>query len=154
MALAMNIVRRCVFRNVLLNANGRGVVICRNIRPMSSIEDPKSKKPIADAHQDPKKIFGSHYVPTNYEKKLLVWTKRYKSMEEVPQFVPQDVMERARNLFRVYGMIGMMILTFLGCVVMIESGKRAHERGESVTQMNIEWHKRQREADNDKNNKK
>ena len=35
----------------------------------------------------------------------------------------------------------LMAFTAIGCVMMIISGKKAAERGESVTQQNLNWHK-------------
>lgn len=35
----------------------------------------------------------------------------------------------------------MIALTFIGCGIMIVSGRKAAERGESVQKMNQEWHK-------------
>lgn len=35
----------------------------------------------------------------------------------------------------------MMALTLFGCILMIISGRKAAERGESVLKMNQEWHK-------------
>ena len=39
----------------------------------------------------------------------------------------------------------MMALTFIGCAIMIMSGRKAAERGESVLKMNQEWHKEYKE---------
>lgn len=36
----------------------------------------------------------------------------------------------------------MIVATILGCIAMIYSGKQAAERGESVAQMNLDWHKK------------
>lgn len=37
-----------------------------------------------------------------------------------------------------------ILLTAVGCIVMIISGKRARDRGESIQQMNLEWHAKHR----------
>lgn len=50
-------------------------------------------------------------------------------------------MERANNRVRIRGANIMMILTAIGCVVMIYSGKKAAEGGESVQKKNLDWHK-------------
>lgn len=50
-------------------------------------------------------------------------------------------MERVRNQMRIRIASVMMVFTALGCVVMIISGKRAAERGITVTKQNLEWHK-------------
>ncbi|XP_030387185.1 UPF0389 protein CG9231 [Scaptodrosophila lebanonensis] len=82
----------------------------------------------------------THQV-NNLERRFLVWTGKYKSQAEVPDFVSQDVMERCRNKVRIRIANIMIGLTALGCVIMVYSGKEAAKRGESVTKQNLEWHK-------------
>lgn len=53
----------------------------------------------------------------------------------------QDVMEKARNKVRIRLANIMMLLTAIGCIVMVWSGKEAKERGESVQKSNLDWHK-------------
>uniref|UniRef100_A0A182SIR1 Uncharacterized protein n=1 Tax=Anopheles maculatus TaxID=74869 RepID=A0A182SIR1_9DIPT len=81
------------------------------------------------------------HTPNALEKRMLVFTKRYKSIEEVPKFVSQEKMERVRNQVRIKIANYMMIATAIGCIVMVISGKKAQERGESVAKMNLDWHK-------------
>ncbi|XP_055609394.1 UPF0389 protein CG9231 [Uranotaenia lowii] len=81
------------------------------------------------------------HMPNNLEKRMLVFTKKYKSIDEVPRFINQEVMERCRNQVRIKIANYMMVATALGCILMIISGKRALERGESVQKMNLDWHK-------------
>lgn len=50
-------------------------------------------------------------------------------------------MERARNRFRIKIANYMMGLTVVGCIIMIYSGKKAAERGETVSKANLDWHK-------------
>lgn len=50
-------------------------------------------------------------------------------------------MERANNRVRIRGANIMMLLTAIGCVVMIVSGKKAAESGDSVQKQNLDWHK-------------
>lgn len=52
-----------------------------------------------------------------------------------------ETLDRARDRFRVKVCIYMMIATLIGCIIMIVSGKRAAERGESVSKSNMEWHR-------------
>lgn len=50
-------------------------------------------------------------------------------------------MERTRNKIRIRFANIMMAITVLACCLMIWSGKKAAERGESVHKMNLDWHK-------------
>lgn len=51
------------------------------------------------------------------------------------------MVDKARNWVRVKVSNIMMFMTFLGSLLMIYLGKRAAERGETVSQLNIDWHK-------------
>lgn len=53
----------------------------------------------------------------------------------------QEVMERARNKMRIRLANILMALTMVGCIIMIVTGKQAAERGETVQQRNLDWHK-------------
>ncbi|XP_037811145.1 UPF0389 protein GA21628 isoform X2 [Lucilia sericata] len=93
------------------------------------------------------------YTPNNLEKRFLVWTGKFKSVHEVPNFVSAEVMERSRNKMRIRIANIMMGLTILGCALMIYSGKAAAKRGDSVTKQNLEWHKRYNELNATKETK-
>ncbi|KAH8360594.1 hypothetical protein KR200_009741 [Drosophila serrata] len=86
-----------------------------------------------------------NHEPNNLERRMLVWTGKYKSQSEVPNFVSQDEMERCRNKMRIRLANIMIALTAVGCAIMVYSGKQAAKRGESVSQMNLEWHKQFKE---------
>lgn len=58
-----------------------------------------------------------------------------------------DVMERSRNIMRIRIANIMMALTLFGCLMMVWSGKRARDRGESVEKQNILWHQRLQEEE-------
>lgn len=51
-------------------------------------------------------------------------------------------MERTRNRIRIRGANIMILLTILGCIYAVYSGKKAAEAGESVEKYNQDWHKR------------
>lgn len=106
-----------------------------------SKEAPKSAAG-ADSSVNATASIGSRtHAPNNFEKRLLVFTKKYKSTDEVPPLINQDVMERCRNQVRIKIANYMMLGTAIGCIIMIMSGKRAQERGETVQKMNLDWHK-------------
>ncbi|VEN43147.1 unnamed protein product [Callosobruchus maculatus] len=86
-----------------------------------------------------------NHKPNNLEKKFLVWTGKYKTVEEVPQFVSQVAMERCRNRMRIKIANYMMVATALGCFAMVYVGKRDAKRGDTVTKQNLEWHKKIKE---------
>uniref|UniRef100_A0A182FH59 Growth and transformation-dependent protein n=1 Tax=Anopheles albimanus TaxID=7167 RepID=A0A182FH59_ANOAL len=109
----------------------------------SQIEPKPTPKPTAPASTtgNGSTISAHTHAPNALEKRMLVFAKRYKSIEEVPNFVSQEKMERVRNQVRIKVANYMMIATAIGCIIMVISGKKAQERGESVSQMNLDWHK-------------
>lgn len=80
-----------------------------------------------------------------FEKFLMVWGGKYKSMSDVPEFISQDSLERARNKARIKINLLMGLATLIGCFFMIRSGKKAQREGQSVVKMNEEWHRKARE---------
>ncbi|XP_063619505.1 UPF0389 protein CG9231 [Cydia splendana] len=84
------------------------------------------------------------YRPTDFQKFVLVWTKKYKSKEEIPAFVSAEIIERSRSEARIKIANVLMLLTALASFGAILAGKAAAKRGESVHQMNMDFHKQYR----------
>lgn len=55
-------------------------------------------------------------------------------------------MERTRNKIRIKGANIMIVLTILGCIYAVYSGKKAAAAGESVEKYNLDWHKKYNES--------
>ncbi|XP_025238163.1 protein FAM162B [Theropithecus gelada] len=70
-------------------------------------------------------------------KKILLWTGRFKSMEEIPPRIPPEMIVTARNKARVKACYIMIGLTIIACFAVIVSAKRAVERHESLTSWNL-----------------
>lgn len=47
----------------------------------------------------------------------------------------------ARNKLRIKVANFMMAATVFACMIMVYTGKRAADKGESVAKMNLDWHK-------------
>lgn len=84
-----------------------------------------------------------------------MWTKKYKSLNDVPVYVSPSVMEKARNKMRIKVANWMILSTVFTCFVVIKFGKDSRERGDSLQKRNLEWHeqyneevRRIRDADN------
>ncbi|CAH2105791.1 unnamed protein product [Euphydryas editha] len=85
------------------------------------------------------------YKPNEFQKFILVWTKKYKSKAEIPPQVSWDVIERSRSEARIKLSNYLILLTILASIFAVVSGKAAAKRGESVHQMNLDWHKQYEE---------
>lgn len=108
----------------------------------SSSVQPKEPPKTPSASPAENVVFNARtHRPNDFEKRLLVFTKKYKSKDEVPQYINEDVMERCRNQVRIKIANYMMVATAIGCIIMIFAGKKAQERGESVQKMNLDWHR-------------
>ncbi|XP_076467369.1 UPF0389 protein CG9231-like [Babylonia areolata] len=77
---------------------------------------------------------------SNFDKKILVWTKMFPTIADVPDEVTEVKMKKAKDVFRIRANI-MMALTTVGlCVLYIWSGRRAVERGENIHTVNRDRH--------------
>lgn len=84
---------------------------------------------------------------------MLLWSGRFKTVDQIPEFVSFEMIDAARNKVRVKACVLMMGATLAGCLLMVISGKQAAGRHESLTGQNMEkkakWredYQRQREA--------
>ncbi|XP_006512985.1 protein FAM162B isoform X1 [Mus musculus] len=94
----------------------------------SGFEPPGQKK----VHRIP-----AQYKPSKFDKKILLWTGRFKSIEDIPPLVPPEMIAVSRNKARVKACYIMIGLTIVACFAVIVSAKRAVERHESLTSWNL-----------------
>ncbi|XP_032889327.1 protein FAM162B-like [Amblyraja radiata] len=76
--------------------------------------------------------------PSNFDKKFLLWTGRFKRIEDIPAFVSLETINAARNKMRVKGCFLMVVVSIIGCFATVISGKKAARRHESLTAMNLD----------------
>ncbi|XP_008295696.1 protein FAM162B [Stegastes partitus] len=91
--------------------------------------------------------------PSNMDKKILVWTGRFKTVDQIPETVSFEMIDAARNKIRVKVAYMMMAATIGACLLMVILGKRAAGRNESLTAQNMakkaKWREElQRESQN------
>ncbi|XP_023942438.1 UPF0389 protein GA21628 [Bicyclus anynana] len=86
-----------------------------------------------------------NYKPSEFQKFILVWTKKYKSKAEIPQYVSLSLIDRSRSEARIKISNILIFLTCLASLGAVLSGRAAAKRGESVHQMNLDWHKQYEE---------
>ncbi|XP_049420921.1 protein FAM162B [Epinephelus fuscoguttatus] len=89
------------------------------------------------------------YKPSNMDKKILLWSGRFKTADQIPEFVSFEMIDAARNKARVKVCYIMMAATIVACLVMVFLGKRAVGRHESLIGQNMEkkarWREEQRQ---------
>ncbi|XP_016019153.2 protein FAM162B isoform X2 [Rousettus aegyptiacus] len=79
----------------------------------------------------------AEHKPSQFDKKILLWTGRFKAMEDIPPRIPPEMIDAARNKARVKACYIMIGLTIIACFAVIASAKRAVERHESLTSWNL-----------------
>ncbi|XP_037133396.1 protein FAM162B isoform X1 [Syngnathus acus] len=78
------------------------------------------------------------YKPSELDKKMLLWSGRYKTVDQIPKLVSYEMLDAARNKVRVKACYVMMAATIGACLLMVLLGKQAAGRNESLTGQNME----------------
>lgn len=105
--------------------------------------EPKAEQPPAHASRAGFRVPG--YKPSDFDKKILIWSGRFKTVDQIPELVSFEMIDAARNKVRVKACYVMMGLTIAACLLMIFLGKQAADRNESLTNQNMEKKARWRE---------
>ncbi|KAL6062850.1 hypothetical protein STEG23_027486 [Scotinomys teguina] len=85
------------------------------------------------------------HKPTDFKKKILLWSGRFKKEEEIPETVSFEMLDAAKNKIRVKVSYLMIALAVAGCIYMVIEGKKAAKRHEYLTSLNLERKARLRE---------
>lgn len=78
-----------------------------------------------------------------YDKWILAIYKKYPK-GQVPDLVPVAVIEKTRNKARIHLNLILGAFTLIGAFAAATLGRRRREQGESLTQMNLDWHEKQK----------
>ncbi|XP_058478882.1 protein FAM162B [Solea solea] len=97
---------------------------------------PQQPAPPAQAARDGFRMPGSR--PSDLDKKMLIWSGRFKTRDQIPEFVSHEMIDAARTKVRVKACYLMMAGTIVACVVMAIQGKRAAGRNETLMVINME----------------
>ncbi|NXH90556.1 F162A protein, partial [Edolisoma coerulescens] len=84
-----------------------------------------------------KEAFRNERRPTDFDKKVLVWSGRFKKEEDIPSHI-SEVLDTARNIVRIKVCYITIALTVLGCVTMITTGKEAAKKDQMLQRVNTE----------------
>ncbi|XP_037549975.1 protein FAM162B [Nematolebias whitei] len=144
----MNFVRCRLSVRTLLGQRIRGM--CSN-----KLQETKAESsPAASVKESSPAFKVPGYVPSEMDKKLLIWTGRFKSKDQIPETVSFHTIDFARNKIRIQVAYAMIALTIVGCVLMVISGKRAASRHESLTsygmEMRAKWREEKQKAEADR----
>ncbi|XP_071501168.1 uncharacterized protein [Diadema antillarum] len=125
-------------------------VLC-DAQKISPIEkQAATKEPVTRVQGSPQHEHFGARATSNFDKRLLVFFGKYKTVGEVPDTVSVHLVNSIRNKFRIYVNIFIGILTMLGCVAMIYRGHQRAGKGETLAEQNMRRHpdhyKKQQEA--------
>uniref|UniRef100_A0A1A7ZLR8 Family with sequence similarity 162, member A n=3 Tax=Nothobranchius TaxID=28779 RepID=A0A1A7ZLR8_NOTFU len=113
----MNFMRSRLSSNNFIGQRFRGMC--------NKLQETKAESSPAASAQEPRPLFKvPGYKPSNLDKKMLVWSGRFKSLEQIPEIVSFEMIDAARNKIRVKAAYVMMGLTIGACVVMVILGKK------------------------------
>uniref|UniRef100_A0A674GR60 Family with sequence similarity 162 member A n=1 Tax=Taeniopygia guttata TaxID=59729 RepID=A0A674GR60_TAEGU len=85
-----------------------------------------------------KETFRNERRPTSFDKKVLVWSGCFKKEEDIPRHISSEVLDTARNIARIKVCYIMIVLTVLGCVAIIITGKEAAKKHQTLLRVNAE----------------
>ncbi|XP_069559680.1 protein FAM162B [Brachyistius frenatus] len=88
--------------------------------------------------------------PSDLDKKILIWSGRFKSADQIPEMVSFEMIDSARNKFRVKMAYVMMGVTIGACLVMVILGKKAVSRNDSLAGQNMEKKAKWKDIQTDK----
>uniref|UniRef100_A0A8C0ZMB0 Protein FAM162B n=1 Tax=Castor canadensis TaxID=51338 RepID=A0A8C0ZMB0_CASCN len=126
---------RCVLGASLPPQRRAWVLLPGSLRRYSSNGTPSGSG--AQGHGEPIHRVPAQLKPSQFDKKILLWTGRFKSVEHIPPLVPPEMIDAARNKARVKACYIMIGLTIIACIAVIVSAKRAAKRHESLTSWNL-----------------
>ncbi|KAG5681753.1 hypothetical protein PVAND_011162 [Polypedilum vanderplanki] len=125
-----------LLKTIHLNARA----FCNSARNPSPTSATETVKPIT---KDNQKV-------SDWEKKLLVWMKKYENVDEIPNFVTMDVVDRARQEFRMRIFYATILFLIASYIVIIMSGKTLASQGDLI-KLNQDWHRAYEKSHQDEN---
>ncbi|KAM9321647.1 protein FAM162A-like [Gastrophryne carolinensis] len=78
------------------------------------------------------------YKPNNMDKRFLLWAGRFKKESDIPEYISYEMVDAAKSKVRVKFSVFMMLMTIVGCIAMVISGKQAVRHHQSLTSINLE----------------
>ncbi|XP_012526899.1 UPF0389 protein CG9231 [Monomorium pharaonis] len=137
-------------RSAHLNITTRCFTRSNVIREINNVDKTPAQKS-NETVKDTTGVIGSRMYPvTNFDKRILVWVKRYPSVADVPNNVTEDCMLAARSKARIKTCHYMIVITLIGCLGAAILGKRAAASGDSLFKQREEWLQQRLKEDKNK----
>ncbi|OAD59998.1 hypothetical protein WN48_06748 [Eufriesea mexicana] len=81
------------------------------------------------------------YALSNFDKRILVWVKRFPSLDQVPDQVSIRTIQLAHTKARIIVCGYMMVFAIIGCIIAVSIGKRDTAAGENIATVRMRWYK-------------
>ncbi|XP_076174275.1 protein FAM162A [Ptiloglossa arizonensis] len=104
-----------------------------------SISDSQVPKPSAPKGTYESVMGAPMHAPNKFEKFLLVWIKRYPSLDQVPQKVSYECIKLAHTKARIQVSFVMVFLTVIGFIVTATLGKKEAAGGRHIISDRMNW---------------
>uniref|UniRef100_A0A3Q2VSX2 Family with sequence similarity 162 member A n=1 Tax=Haplochromis burtoni TaxID=8153 RepID=A0A3Q2VSX2_HAPBU len=102
----------------------------------NKLQGTKAESPPAAPAHEPRPAFRlPGYRPSDMDKKMLIWSGRFKSADQIPETVSFEMIDAARNKIRVKAAYVMMAATIGACMIMVFLGKRVRIMNESCMKL-------------------
>jgi len=123
----LHITTRCFTRNSVI----------RETNKTDKIPAQKSSETVKERNNV--KVLAHMHHASNFDKKVLVWVKRYPSIADVPKDVTVDCMLTARSRARIKACNYMIVATLIGCLGAVILGKKSAAKGDNLFKQREEW---------------
>ncbi|XP_022107637.1 protein FAM162A-like [Acanthaster planci] len=110
-------------------------------KEVEKIQEPQTSRTGSESSTSSESATVRARAPTNIERKIFVWTGKYKTVDEVPELVSEAALMSSKTKFRIYINLGMGAATLLAAISMIIMGRSRAKKGESVSGMNMKRHR-------------
>uniref|UniRef100_A0A3Q0SRE0 Family with sequence similarity 162 member A n=1 Tax=Amphilophus citrinellus TaxID=61819 RepID=A0A3Q0SRE0_AMPCI len=145
----MNFIRSRLYLGSFLGQRRQVTQIWSHRGMCDKLQEPKAASSPATPPRPLFRVPG--YRPSEMDKKMLIWSGRFKTVDQIPETVSFEMIDAARNRIRVKAAYVMMAATIGACMVMVFMGKRALARNETLTALNIEkkakWREEKKKCD-------
>ncbi|ESO84114.1 hypothetical protein LOTGIDRAFT_229613 [Lottia gigantea] len=106
--------------------------ISSSLKCLKDVEEPKEVHEVKEK-EAPKRSgapMGQFIKPNLRQKRMLVWSKKYPSVAEVPEYVPVSKMVNATDIFRIKANLATMVVFLIASYITIKIGQ--HHRTKHI----------------------
>ncbi|XP_034935783.1 UPF0389 protein CG9231 [Chelonus insularis] len=129
----------------MLRIINKPIFLLKNVRRITTNTHANNNNPTSSRIEtnDKNKFESNLHSTSLFDKKILVWTKKYAKVEDVPKLVPLDVMQTATSRLRIRIANFLLIGTVIIFLITIIQGQQKKKK--KLAEMKIEQDNTRRE---------